>query len=130
MTNVHGLRQTVARLRRQLESDSAPRRPSPKAKIEEQPIRSAPSPLERIVLSSLWPSSSHPIRLYGHFDEHGCLDYASAPDIGVTWTRAGQAPADFERLIANSILRIRGMPTLDDIERRGTRGAALTREPV
>jgi hypothetical protein len=124
MTSVDHMRRTVARLRRQLENESDPRRPSPRAKNEEAPTRSAPSPLERIVLSSLWPSSSHPIRLYGRFDEHGCLDYASAPDLGVTWTRAGQAPADFERLIANAILQIRGLPTLDEIDPRGTRGVA------
>jgi hypothetical protein len=39
-----------------------------------------PGTLERIILSSLWPSGAHPVRLYGRF-ERGELVFASAPDM-------------------------------------------------
>lgn len=82
-------------------------------------------PLERIVLSSLWPSGSHPVRLYGKFRQ-GELWFASAPDMQFSWTKAvGQPAEDFETMVANSILRHRGLPELDpEPERRGARHEA------
>jgi len=75
--------------------------------------------LERIILHSLWPGSSHPVRLYGRF-LRGELVYCGARDIGVSWTRgAGQDAESFEYMISNAILRHRGLPELDMVERRG-----------
>ena len=85
-----------------------------------------PARLERIILRSLWPSSSHPIRLYGRF-ERGELVFCSAPDMGLEWTRAGQSAEEFERLVVNSILQARGLPPLDDVDMRGRREAAPSR---
>ena len=39
--------------------------------------------LERIVLQSLWPSSAHPVRLYGRFI-HSELVFVNAMDLGIT----------------------------------------------
>jgi hypothetical protein len=84
--------------------------------------------LERIILQSLWPSSAHPVRLYGRF-EHGELVFANAIDLGITWTRAPDQSAEaFEIMIANALLNIRGLPALDDIDARGTRGHAPSRK--
>jgi hypothetical protein len=78
--------------------------------------------LERIILQSLWPSSAHPVRLYGRF-LHGELVFANAPDLGITWTRApDQSAEDFEIMVANALLHIRGLPALEDTDGRGREG--------
>jgi|ERR1019366_2345883 hypothetical protein len=82
-----------------------------------------PERLERIILQSLWPSSSHPVRLYGRF-ARGELTFVFAPDLAVSWTRAAdQSAEDFEVTVSNAILRMRGLPCLDDVDARGRQGA-------
>jgi hypothetical protein len=84
--------------------------------------------LERIVLQSLWPSSAHHVRLYVSFI-HGELAFVNAVDFGITWTMApDQTAEEFELAVTNALLRIRGLPALDDIDARGSKGAAPTKK--
>jgi len=69
--------------------------------------------MTRIILQALWPSSAHPVRLYGSFDADGALERVEAPDMALGWRRKqGEAPASFENRIIDDILVARHIPPL------------------
>jgi hypothetical protein len=55
--------------------------------------------------------------------------FVNAIDFGITWTMAPNQTAEaFEIMVANALLRIRNLPLLDDIDARGSKGAAPSRK--
>ena len=86
-----------------------------------------PRNLVRIILHSLWPSGTHPVRMLGGFEARS-LSTPRCPSMGLEWTRAAdQTCEEFEASIVEAILEMRGLPSIDGADMRGRRGAIPSR---